>query len=79
MICFSGITEKLDYLVDLGVTAIWLTPFLESPLESGGYDITDYLKIQTIFGSIDDFKVLLDMAHKRSINLISNIKKSYLK
>lgn len=63
----SGITEKLDYIVDLGVTAIWLTPFFESPLESGGYDITNYLDVQHIFGTLDDFKDLLNTAHSKSM------------
>lgn len=57
----------MDYLVDIGVNAIWLTPFLKSPLKSGGYDITDYLDVQTIFGTLDDFKDLLNKAHEKSI------------
>lgn len=67
MYFFLGITQKLDYLVDIGVTAIWLTPFLESPLQSGGYDISDYLKVQRVFGIIDDFKDLVNGAHRKSI------------
>lgn len=62
-----GIIEKLDYLVDLEVTAIWLTPFLESPMESGGYDITNYYKIQPIYGTMEDFKNLINTAHQKSI------------
>jgi glycosidase len=62
----AGITEKLDYLVDIGVNAIWLTPFLESPLESGGYDVSDYLKVQDVFGSMEDFENLVNTAHKKS-------------
>jgi len=57
----------LDYLVDIGVTAIWITPFFESPLESGGYDITNYVGVQHIFGTIDDFKDLLNAAHSKSM------------
>jgi alpha-glucosidase len=67
---FKGITQKLDYLVDLGVTAIWLTPFYESPLESGGYDITDYLNVNHVFGTIDDFKDLLNTAHSKNLKVI---------
>lgn len=59
----------MDYLVDIGVTAIWLTPFLESPLKSGGYDITNYLNVQEVFGTIDDFLELINTAHKKSIFL----------
>jgi len=62
-----GITQKLDYLVDIGVTAIWITPFFDSPLESGGYDITNYIDVQHIFGTIDDFRDLLNAAHSKSI------------
>jgi len=60
----------LDYLVDIGVTAIWITPFFESPLESGGYDITNYVGVQHIFGTIDDFKDLLNAAHSKSMYII---------
>lgn len=65
-----GIAEKLDYISDLGVTAIWLTPFAESPLRSDGYDVSDYLKIQNVFGSQDHFKYLLKEAHKKSIYIV---------
>lgn len=64
---FVGITQKLDYLVDIGVTAIWLTPFFESPMQSGGYDISDYLNVKKIFGTMDDFKDLVNVAHQKSI------------
>ncbi|XP_022175216.1 maltase 2-like [Myzus persicae] len=67
---FKGITQKLDYLVDIGVTAIWITPFFESPLESAGYDITNYLDVQNIFGTIDDFKDLLNDAHSKNLKVI---------
>lgn len=71
MLFFSlGIIQKLDYLVDIGINAIWLTPFLESPFESGGYDITDYLNVQKRFGTLDDFKDLLAKAHEKSITSI---------
>jgi len=59
--------QKLDYLVDIGVTTIWLTPFLESPLKSGGYDISDYFKTQKVFGTMDDFKALINAAHDKSV------------
>lgn len=64
---FLGIIQKLDYLVDIGVTAVWLTPFLESPLKSGGYDITDYLNVQKVFGTMDDIKALIKTAHGKSV------------
>ncbi|KAL4131502.1 hypothetical protein QTP88_008804 [Uroleucon formosanum] len=67
---FKGMTEELDYLVDIGATAIWITPFFESPLESGGYDISNYLDVQHIFGTMDDFKDLLNAAHSKNLKVI---------
>ncbi|MBW4471901.1 MAG: maltose alpha-D-glucosyltransferase [Stenomitos rutilans HA7619-LM2] len=67
---FRGLTEKLDYLQDLGVTAIWLLPFFPSPLRDDGYDIADYVNINPIYGTLDDFKELLQAAHQRGIRVI---------
>ena len=53
---FAGLTEKLDYLQDLGVTALWLLPFYPSPGRDDGYDIADYLRINPDFGSMQDFR-----------------------
>jgi len=53
---FKGLLSKLDYLEDLGVTAIWLLPFYPSPLRDDGYDIQDYYSINTNYGHIKDFK-----------------------
>jgi len=68
-----GLTEKLDYLKDLGVDCIWLMPIYPSPLKDDGYDIADYYNIAETFGTIDDFKVLLDAAHERGIRLIMDL------
>ena len=57
---FRGLTQKLDYLQDLGVTAIWLLPFYPSPLKDDGYDIADYTSINPPYGTLDDFKEFLD-------------------
>src|SRR5215831_9946822 len=65
-----GLTAKLDYLRDLGVTAIWLLPFYPSPLKDDGYDIADYYSINPIFGTLKDFRVLLDEAHARNLRVI---------
>lgn len=65
-----GLTSKLDYLRDLGVTAIWTLPFFPSPLKDDGYDIAEYKKINPIFGTIEDLKDLLDAAHQRGIRVI---------
>ena len=53
---FIGLTEKLDYLQDLGVTALWILPFFPSPLRDDGYDIADYTNVNPIYGNLDDFK-----------------------
>lgn len=67
---FRGLTEKLDYLQDLGVTALWLLPFFPSPLKDDGYDISDYTSVNPIYGTLEDFKEFLDAAHQRGIRVI---------
>lgn len=64
-----GITQKLDYLVDIGATAIWLTPFFKSPFRSSGYDISNYYEVHNVFGTMADLKELINNAHKKSINV----------
>ncbi len=66
----AGISAKLDYIKDLGVGAIWISPFYPSPMADFGYDISDYKDIDPIFGSLDDFKVLLGKAHERDIKVV---------
>src|SRR5215212_8125163 len=58
-----GLTSRLDYIQDLGVTAIWLQPFFPSPLKDDGYDIGDYTTVNTQYGSLKDFRDFLDAAH----------------
>ncbi len=70
---FPGITEKLDYLRDLGVTAIWLLPFYPSPLKDDGYDISDYTGIHPTYGDIRDFKDFLREAHYRGLRVITEL------
>jgi maltose alpha-D-glucosyltransferase/alpha-amylase len=67
---FLGLTEKLDYLEDLGVTALWLLPFYPSPLKDDGYDISDYTSVQAIYGNMHDFKTFVDEAHRRGLRVI---------
>ena len=67
---FRGLTEKLDYLQDLGITAIWTLPFFPSPLRDDGYDIADYRSINPIYGNLEDFQEFLDAAHDRGIRVI---------
>jgi maltose alpha-D-glucosyltransferase/alpha-amylase len=70
---FNGLVERLDYLADLGVTAIWLLPFYPSPLRDGGYDISDYTSINTAYGTLKDFSRFLREAHRRGIRVITEL------
>jgi maltose alpha-D-glucosyltransferase / alpha-amylase len=67
---FRGLTEKLDYIQDLGVTAVWVLPFFPSPLRDDGYDIADYNSVNPIYGNLEDFQIFLDAAHQRNIRVI---------
>jgi maltose alpha-D-glucosyltransferase/alpha-amylase len=67
---FAGLTEKLDYLQDLGVTALWLLPFYPSPLKDDGYDIADYTSVNPAYGTLRDFKTFLREAHRRGLKVI---------
>jgi oligo-1,6-glucosidase len=69
----KGIIEKLDYLNDLGIDAIWLSPIYDSPNDDNGYDIRDYHKIMTEFGTMEDFDLLLCQVHKRRMKLIMDL------
>ncbi|NEQ32497.1 MAG: alpha-amylase, partial [Leptolyngbya sp. SIO4C5] len=66
----AGLTSKLEYLQDLGVTALWLLPFFPSPLKDDGYDISDYKSVNPDYGTLADFKTLLEEAHQRGIRII---------
>ena len=70
---FVGLTQKLDYLQDLGVTAIWLLPFYPSPMRDEGYDISDYRGINPAYGTLRQFRRFLDEAHKRGLRVITEI------
>jgi len=70
---FQGLLEKLDYLEDLGVTAIWLLPFYPSPLRDDGYDISDYYSINPSYGEINQFKRFLKEAHQRGLKVITEL------
>jgi maltose alpha-D-glucosyltransferase / alpha-amylase len=67
---FVGLTQKLDYLQELGITAIWLLPFYPSPLRDDGYDVADYTSVHASYGSLEDFKAFLAAAHDRGIRII---------
>jgi maltose alpha-D-glucosyltransferase/alpha-amylase len=67
---FAGLTQRLGYLQELGITAIWLLPFYPSPLRDDGYDIADYTSVHESYGSLEDFKAFLTAAHARRIRVI---------
>ncbi len=67
---FVGLTQRLDYLQELGTTAIWLLPFYPSPLRDDGYDIADYTTVHPSYGTLEDFKTFLNAAHTRGIRVI---------
>src|SRR5215467_8139436 len=67
---FRGLAEKLDYLQELGISAIWLMPFFPSPLRDDGYDISNYRSVHPSYGTLEDFKSFLTMAHQRGLRVI---------
>ncbi|MGH8873293.1 MAG: maltose alpha-D-glucosyltransferase [Acidimicrobiia bacterium] len=70
---FKGLTSKLDYLRDLGITALWVLPFYPSPLRDDGYDIADYKSINPAYGTMADFRQFLREAHKRDLKVITEL------
>jgi maltose alpha-D-glucosyltransferase / alpha-amylase len=67
---FPGLLSKLDYLQDLGVTCLWMLPFFPSPLRDDGYDIANYVDVNPSYGTLDDFKRVLDAAHQRGMQVM---------
>ena len=70
---FDGLTQKLDYLKDLGVTAIWLLPFYPSPLRDDGYDIAHYTDIHPQYGTLASFAAFMEAAHARDLHVITEL------
>jgi len=70
---FRGLTRKLDYLQDLGVTALWLLPFFPSPWRDDGYDISDYTDVHPAYGTLRDFQNFLKQAHRRGIRVLTEV------
>jgi maltose alpha-D-glucosyltransferase/alpha-amylase len=70
---FRGLTEKLDYIQQLGATCVWLLPFYPSPLRDDGYDISSYESINATYGTVEDFQGFLDAAHERDIKVITEL------
>ena len=69
-----GITGRLDYLVNLGVDAVWLSPFYASPMVDFGYDITDHCVVDPVFGTLADFDGLLAAAHARGLRVLVELR-----
>jgi Glycosidases len=69
----AGITGKLDALVDLGVDALWISPFFKSPMKDFGYDVSDYRDVDPIFGTLDDLKALVSAAKARKLKLVFDL------
>lgn len=69
----GGIIERLDHLVALGVDAVWISPFYESPMDDAGYDISDYRSVDPLFGTLDQFDELVRELHRRDLRLIIDI------
>lgn len=70
---FHGMIDRLDYLQELGIDAVWLSPHYPSPLHDCGYDISDYTGVAPEYGTLDDFKRFLDGAHRRGIRVILDL------
>ncbi len=70
---FNGLIERLDYLKELGVTAIWLLPFYPSPQRDGGYDISDYYSINPAYGTMEELKAFMSMAHELGLRVITEL------
>ena len=69
----KGITSRLDYLADLGVDVLWLSPVYKSPQDDNGYDISDYQSIDPLFGTLEDMDELLAEAHKRGLKVVMDL------
>ncbi|MDZ4851092.1 MAG: maltose alpha-D-glucosyltransferase [Pirellulaceae bacterium] len=70
---FAGLTSRLGYIQDLGITAIWILPFYPSPLRDDGYDIANYVDVNPIYGDLSDFKAFLTEAHARGLRVITEL------
>ncbi len=70
---FEGLTQKLEYLVDLGINTIWLLPFMPSPLRDDGYDISDYTSVNPRYGTLDDVSKFLEKAHALGLRVITEL------
>src|SRR5438445_2095942 len=70
---FAGLTQRLDYVRDLGVDCLWILPMYPSPLRDDGYDIADFYGIHPAYGTVEDFQRFLDAAHARGLRVIADL------
>ncbi|HTT10790.1 MAG TPA: maltose alpha-D-glucosyltransferase [Burkholderiaceae bacterium] len=70
---FRGLTEKLDYIADLGINTIWVLPFYPSPLRDDGYDVANYKSVNPSYGTVEDFRAFVREAHKRGLRVITEL------
>ncbi|MBJ7449569.1 MAG: maltose alpha-D-glucosyltransferase [Parachlamydiales bacterium] len=70
---FKGLTTKLDYIQELGVTTIWLLPFFPSPLKDDGYDVANYMDVNPMYGTLEDFQIFLKEAHRRNLRVLCEL------
>lgn len=68
-----GITSRLEYVASLGVDGIWISPFFPSPMKDFGYDVSDYRNVDPLFGSLEDFKTLLEKAHALNLKILIDL------
>ena len=69
----KGITSRLEKIKELGVDAIWLSPFYSSPQKDGGYDVANYIEVDPLFGTLEDFDALLEKAHKLKLKVMIDL------
>ncbi len=68
-----GVTEKLDYLKSLGIGIIWISPHYDSPMDDNGYDVRDFYKVSSDYGTLDQFHDLIEKAHALDIKVITDL------
>ena len=69
----EGITKKVDYIAELGVDYVWISPFFKSPQKDFGYDVSDYRTVDKLFGSNDNFKKLIDTFHTKGLKVVTDL------
>ncbi|MDA3931674.1 MAG: alpha-amylase family glycosyl hydrolase, partial [Tenericutes bacterium] len=69
----GGVIERLDYLKDLGVNTLWISPHYDSPMDDFGYDVRNFYKVSDDYGDIEDFKLLIDKAHQMDMKIITDL------